>query len=349
MSAIDFGCSSIRCLHRDFPDRNRLRLFSERSEYIVIPAGEAQERVLGAEGIPFAECQDALAVVGNEVDRARWLSRMPPASLFDEGRVPQNDPPARQMLNLLLEAMLPVPTEEPAFCGVVVPAADGSMDLLVRNELFLFQLIRMRGYEPVPVDPALAAALSSGVRDAFTGISVVVGAQSCAIGATRLGRLLASARIPMGTDWIDEELAREYRIHSYDAAGSCYLDLDAVRAWRVNESVHLHQPAEQRGTTLARLFAAVLDRIIGRIAELIGQVDASRESGSRRVSITIAGGAALQPGFAALMTERLVENQLADQVSALRIADAPDTAVVRGGLILAELEARGLTMDRFAA
>lgn len=354
ISAVDFGSSAIRCLYRDPNDRHRLKLFAERSEYALIPSKEEQIRSLSEADIPFAVCEGSLAVVGNAVNRADWLTQVPLTPLFDEGRVPEHDPPARQMINLLLESILPASTDDAECCAVVLPGDNGlgdngSTEASRSSERFLCQLIRMRGYRPLPVDPAAAAVLATGVDDAFTGISVVLGAQATAIALTRLSRPLASRRLAVGTDGIDLELARQFGIHRYDAGGTGYLNLEQARIWRTSGHIHLGHPVSSRETQLVRLFSDLLDRVARTIGELLQLQDIRRQLGAPRLPITVCGGPAFQPGLASLFTERLIALDLADSIAALRIADQPETAVVRGGLIFAELEAQRLQSDARAA
>jgi hypothetical protein len=348
ITAVDFGCSVVRCLFRDPAQRNRLKLFAERSEYAAIASAPQHLRSLLEEGIPFADCDGALVVVGNDVARAKWLSRVPLTSLFDDGRVPVDDPPARQLLNVLLESMLPE-GDEGSLCALAIPCGDGSSEQTVENQEFLCRLVQMRGYEPLVIHPATAAVLSTCAEAAFRGIGIVVGAQSCSIAIARYGMPVAETRIAVGSDWIDQEVARQFSLHSYDDSGVCYLDVQQVRNWRITNNVYLRNPTGERDTVLNRLYTALLDRITRCIAQLLSTDAVRNAMGDGRLAVTVAGGPCQHAGFAGMFTEQLVKHGIADRVAAMRIADQPETAVIRGALIHAELEAQRIQGDHVAA
>ena len=108
ITAIDFGCYGIRSARRESGQLAQISLIDERSEYVVIPPQDDCIRTLEEHKVPVAECEDSLVVFGNHSGTNRWLSRKPAAPLFAEATVPIDDPPARQILNIITESMLNV-------------------------------------------------------------------------------------------------------------------------------------------------------------------------------------------------------------------------------------------------
>jgi len=338
ITAVDFGCNVMRCLFRDPSDQGRLRLYAERSEYAAIPATSQHRRNLEADGIAVAECDDSLVVVGNDVVKANWLSRLPLTPLFDEGRVPVDDPPAWQLLNVLLESMLPT-ARDGSICAITVPCGDGSGPQLIENQEFLSRLIRMKGYEPIVLLPSSAAMLSTGAGASFRGITIVIGSHSCSLTVSRFGVPIAEQQIAVGADWIDQEVARQFNLHVYDEAGTCYLDVQQVRAWRQSEKIYLRNPMSDRERLLQRLYTVLLDRIAKSIVQMLDLSAVRHSLTDTRLSVTVAGGPAYHAGFANLLTERFIEHNIAERIASVNIAEQCETAVVRGALIHAELEA----------
>jgi len=336
ITAIDFGCFAIRSAFREDRAGAPISMYSEQSEYVMLPNIERYRQLLDSHAVSRAECEDSLTVYGNQAARARWLSRVPSASIFNGGMVPADDPPARQMLDLLCAAILPAPVGSRNLCAFTVP---GSERLDMSRE-FLGRLIRMRGYEPHPVRAAEAAMLAEGHETSFSGISIVLGAETAEICITRLGVTLDSIAIPVGADWIDIELARQFQIQVFDEEGNAWLDLEAVREWKHSRERNLRNPVGEREKVLARLYLAIADHIAEATQRLLQRASVRSAIGMDRLHVICSGGASQIAGFASALTERFVDHDVASRIQSVRTVDAPDQTVVRGALISAELEAR---------
>lgn len=352
ITAIDFGCSRIRSAFRSPDHRDRLSLFVERAEYAMIRDTQHHRQALESRQIPFAICRDSLAVVGNRAMEAQWLSRVPTTPLFTDGAVPSDDPPARQMLHVLVSAMLPEPSGSVNLCALTIPGAHNHSEQTRRNCDFLTRLVQMQGYRAMVVNAAEAAVLATCGEATFTGASIVMGAETTEICIARLGVPLAANSLPVGSNWIDAEIARDYKIQLFDAGGSCYLDLESVREWKAQVQIDVSNPLGERECVLSRLYTVVLDRVVRSLGQLLTSPQVQSALQGQRLSIVLCGGAVKTGGFANLFTERLIEQDLAERILAVRTAPDADIAVVRGALIVAELEAiaeRSATRAAFAA
>ena len=345
ITAIDFGCHTIRSAFRTSSDPSSITLFAERSEYAVLPGQESHRQALCERQISFGECDDSLVVFGNRAAQVRWLSRKPCAPLFTDGGVPTTDAPARQLLHVLTQAMLPQDLGESDVCCFTVPGGKKKSD----SSEFLSRLIRMHGLEPVPVSSAEAAVLASGGETKFTGITIVLGAESSEISVCRYGVELASETLPVGANWIDVEIARQFKFQVWDESGECYLDLQAVRAWKSNDRIHLRNGVGEREKTLARLYGAVLNQIARAVRQLLHSPAVKSALGNERLGVVCAGGPTQIHGFSGAMTERFVDHDVASEILSVKTVEAPANAVVRGLLIYGELEQRRLSRRKSAA
>jgi len=343
--AIDFGSCWIRTVFRNAANPHRLSMYVEKSEYALIADSETHQKILIEQQIPFAQCEGSLVVVGNNAAKAQWLSRVPCASLLRDGIVPTDDPPARQMLSLLTEAMLPSLFGATNLCAVTVPGLRDGSDQSRKNEEFLCRLVRMRGYIPIVVDPSEAALLATGNDNSFTGISIVIGAETTHIGIARYGMMLASETLAIGSNWIDSEVARHFQAQRWDEAGNVYLDLDNIRQWKEQADVHLQTALGDRERMMSRLYTVVLDRVSRTIAQMLSSAPVHRALQRQRLSVMLAGGATMIDGFVSLLTERFIEHEIAERVQSIRCAPDAATAVVRGALICGELESRALSVE----
>lgn len=345
ITAIDFGCHTIRSAYRSSPTASTLALFSEQSEYAVLPVQDSHRQALFDRRISFGECDDSLVVFGNRATQVRWLSRKPCAPLFTDGGVPTADAPARQILHVLTQAMLPASDGAVDSCCFTVPGGRKKSE----SREFLSRLIRMLGHEPVVVSSAEAALLASGGETNFTGATIVLGAESSEVSICRYGVELASSTLSIGSNWIDSEIARQFKFQVWDEAGECYLDLQAVREWKHSDRIHLRNGVGEREKTLARLYGALLDQVARSVRQLLKTPAVSTALGSQRLAVVCAGGPTQIAGFSSAMTERFVDHDIASEILSVKTVEDPSTAVVRGLLIHGELEQRRMTNQRHAA
>jgi hypothetical protein len=61
ITAIDFGCYAIRSAFREEKIGAPVTMYSEKSEYIVLPNIERYRRLLDEHQVARAECEDTLA------------------------------------------------------------------------------------------------------------------------------------------------------------------------------------------------------------------------------------------------------------------------------------------------
>ncbi|MCH2200565.1 MAG: hypothetical protein MK102_01235 [Fuerstiella sp.] len=336
IAAIDFGCFAIRSAFRQDTDGAPITVYSERSEYIVLPNTERYRQLLDTHTVPHAECEDTVAVYGNQASQMRWLSRIPSAEIFNSGFVPSDDPPARQMLDLICAAILPPPDAASNLCVFTVPGTESR----AKSQKFLSRLIRMRGYEPLAVSAAEVAMLAEGSDSSFSGISVVIGAETSEVSISRLGVSSSSVIIPVGAAWIDIELARQFNIHVFDETGNAWLDLEMVREWKHSTERNLRNSVGERERFLSRMYRAMLDRIAQAAHQLLSQPNVQSDLGTERLNVICCGGPTHIAGFASALTERFVDQDIAERIQSVRTVDQPELTVVRGLLISGELEAR---------
>lgn len=334
ITAIDFGSFEIRAAFRSLTDSGSLTMFRERAEYAMLPGNDAYAQALQDHNISYGQCEDALTVIGNQALKVRWLSRKPCAPLFPDGTLPLDDPPARQMLSLLVASMLPPPSSEPNHCIFTVPGIP-SPD---RNDAFLSRLIRLQGFQPIKLSSTEAVILACGAQNAFTGATVVMGMHSSHVAVSRFGQELGAVTIPIGTDWIDLELAKQFDLRVWDEEGNSYLDLESVREWKHEASIHLRHGTSERERALGQMYGVVLDRLTKGLQELLHSPTVQAYMEGERVHVICAGGATDIGGFSSCLTERFVDHEIAQHVLSVRTVQDASTAVVRGLLIHGEVE-----------
>ena len=112
--------------------------------------------------------------------------------------------------------------------------------------------------------------LSSGGESLYTGVAIVIGAETSEISVSRHGIELAAETIPIGANWIDTELARQYEIWTWDETGECLSGSGGSSGVEAQLTDAFEKLASgERARTLARLYGAVLNQIARSTRKLI--------------------------------------------------------------------------------
>jgi len=166
-----------------------------RAVYVVLSDTVSHRRLLEQSGAKFASCGDDLVLFGDLALEWADILNLAVVPLLPGGRVPQSDPVARQILTLMVDAVLPPAERLGDVCCLTVP---GGHDINVNQaELpydvrFFQQLVALRGYQPKLISSGQAVVLAELASASFSGIGISFGAGNCQIGIIHCGRELAS-------------------------------------------------------------------------------------------------------------------------------------------------------------
>ncbi len=183
--------------------------------YIVLADTASHRRLLEQSGVRFATCSNDLVVFGQPAIEWADILNLPVISLLPDGRVPQSDPVARQILALMVDAVLPPAEQIGDVCCLTVPGGhDISRNDLPYDVRFFQQLVALRGYEPRLMTAGLAVVLAELSAASFSGIGISFGAGSCQVGVVHCGRELANFHfdeclVDQSVDRIDTNSASE--------------------------------------------------------------------------------------------------------------------------------------------
>lgn len=325
-TALDVGVHRMRSLRRRHA---RVIGRKTRSAFAVLPDTPSRRRVLDRTRIPFAVCEDSLLLMGDHAAEFAPSFQTPLLPLLPGGNVPTSDAPARQVLAALVQALLPEPVEQNEICCVALPDPD--------DEAFPARVLRLNGYEPIVISRGLAVVLSELVDKSFSGIGIDFGSGSTELVLAHRGTEIARHQIAIGGDWIDEQLAHEFREYAWDGRGHRYLDTDAIGCWKSNRGSIL-EPKDDRDEFLGELYTELISKLLEESA-------ADLEGRSALVGLPVpltlvcAGGVGSIEGFDELLTGIVERIGFPVEIGSVRLARDSDYTVARGCLINAELEA----------
>jgi hypothetical protein len=332
---LDLGSTQFRCLRRVGED---LKGRTAKAVFASLPDAPEFRSVLMSAGIPFAVCEEALTIVGDHAADYSMLFHVRPQSLLPQGRLPTNNPVARQSLAALVDALLGEPDQPGEMCGVTLPGGESFQSLATSSELeFFSRLIRLRGFSPLVLSAGMSLILAELVRHSFTGVGLSFGASTSEFVVAHRGVELAVCSLPQGGNWLDEQIARAFNDTYRDAAGDLILDPAQGQLRRQGFDGNLQEPQSTRDKFFASLHEDLLYALIRSAKLKLLRTPRALEI-PQPVPIVVGGGVARIRGFESLLRSTLNVVRFPLAVREIYFANDQDFTVARGCLIHAQLE-----------
>ncbi len=284
--------------------------------YIVLADTASHRRLLEQSGVRFATCGNDLVLFGQPAIEWADILNLPVISLLPDGRVPQSDPVARQILALMVDAVLPPAEQIGDVCCLTVPGGhDISRHNLPYDVRFFQQLVALRGYEPKLMTAGLAVVLAELSAASFSGIGISFGAGSCQVGVVHCGRELANF-------YFDE-----------------YLVDQSLERSDTNPASEGAESNPNRTAARDHLLVRALTETLTATRDELERRDVSRWM-SQPTHIVCTGRPTAEAGFLDLLIQVWTSLEWPMKVGSLQIADDAVYSIARGCLIQSRLENR---------
>ena len=332
--ALDLGSMSFRTLRRTGQQLTARRL---TSMYMSVPTNSAAARLARKTGIATSVAEGAELIVGDDAVEMSQYIQAPLGTFLEGGKIPANDPVARQLIGNALDALLPTINGEAGLCVVALPG--GHLDLASNPEMdYLSRAIGLKNYTIMPLHGSLAMGLAELGDASFTGVALTLGASCCELSVIRYGLELAYAYLPMGGLWIEEELAQKQNKFMFTPQGERFLDVLSVRNWMNSEEPNLHRPRGDEDKLLNETFTKLLDQVVEKMSAQLGQQGEELFAIGHPLPLIIGGGLTLIDGAASVLLKRFRDSLGPLMLSSTRVIKQTPFTICRGCLIHAELE-----------
>jgi hypothetical protein len=309
---LDLGTTEFRSIRDSGGDLVARRC---RAAYLVVKDTPGHRRLVEHAQARHATCGDDLVVLGDDAFDCATMLDLPVTSLLPDGHLPKSDPVARQILALMVEAVLP-PAETASVCCVTLPGGYGlDGDTQSLDVRFLKQLVSLRGYTPQLVSSGLAAVLAELSCSSFSGLGISLGATNCEVSVVHCGRELARCTVAGKLAEFTEELA----IGTSTKGGSPAWESHCLKA---------------------------LTAILAEARESL-EPEGSMRLLSQPANVVCTGGITMATGFETLLQQAWQQANWPLRVAQIRIAGNRFT-IARGGLIKAILEGQPIVDRRVA-
>jgi hypothetical protein len=321
---LDLGTTEFRSIRNSSDDLVARRC---RASYLVVKDTPGHRRLVEHAQARHGVCGDDLVVFGDDALECGEMLDLPVIPLLRDGRLPSADPVARQILALMVEAVLPAAEQNGTACCLTVPGGYGlEGDAQSLDVRLLKQLVALRGYTPQLISSGLAVVLAELSCASFSGLGISLGATNCEVAVIHCGRELARCTVPGRLGELHEAFP-----HVQNSS------------------------ADQSPDGLGESLRAVWERSLLRVlAAILSEARESLESeGSIRmiqqpVSVACTGGITVSENFPSLFQQAWNQAGWPVRVAQTRLSANPHFAIARGCLIKAIFEGQPAANRRVA-
>jgi len=298
---------------------------SIRDSFFEIEDNPFRQKMLKQVKANFLAKDGKLLVIGNEAVEFANMFNANAQRPMSKGVISPKEKDAFPVIKIIIEKAIGKASKKGEKCYYSVPAApvDENFDIIYHENVFN-KILSDLGYEPCSLNEAEAIAYSELLDDGLTGIAISCGAGMINVSVGIMGVPAVQFSIARSGDWIDQSVATA-------------LDLTASKVQTEKEKgIDLLSPEGRIQEAISIYYGNLIDYVIKNIAGRLSKSD-DLPSFKNPVPIVVSGGTSLAGNFIGKFRESLERNPLPVEVSEVKHANDPLTAVANGLLICASL------------
>lgn len=285
-------------------------ILNQLSKINYVEGPEGDTYIIGSDAFDFAN------MFGKELSRP-----------MEMGLLSSKEIDAVDVLTLMIKDLIGDITDKEVFCSYSIPAEaiDGDRSITFHENVFA-RILHSIGVNYKSVNEAMAIIFSECAKESFSGIGISFGAGMTNVAVSYKGIEALTFSTARGGDWIDTCVAKDRNMvpNRVTNLKERYMQLDG--------SVEIKKKAHKY--VLEALFyyhQALIDYTIKKIiAEFKEKVDIEIDD---EIPIVVSGGTSMPKGFVKLFEESINKYELPFDISEVRRAKNPLTAVANGLLV----------------
>lgn len=320
---LDVGTMNLVSARKNGPKVQTNRI---RNAFLELPI--ENKRMLKISNTSFVELDGKLLVVGDEALETANLFNKEARRPMSGGVMASGELDAQQIMGLMIKTILGSPRSSKEKCCYSVPAAAldvAGSDVLYHNKI-LEKILSELGYDPEPVNEALAIVYSECAKSNFSGIGISYGCGMTNVCLVYNAMSVLEFSLGRGGDWVDSGAAK--------ATGTTSAKICSIKESGVNITSPNGREAEAIAVYLSNLIDYTITNIISHFKS---KTDISIP---KPIPIIVSGGTSMANGFIEKFKERfdLMKSKFPVQVSEVRHAVDPMTAVSTGLLVMSQMD-----------
>lgn len=320
---LDIGTMTIILSRSDKPDSvniTRNMFLSVDTDEVPISEFSDMSHIKSEDGKTY--------IIGEDAFKMANLFNKPVSRPMEKGMISPNEIDAVDVLALIIKGMFGNVKDKDIYCSYSIPARAIDMDRSVTyHEKVFTRILGAIGVNYTSCNEAMAVIYSECANEKFSGIGLSFGAgmMNCACGFKAVEAFTFSTS--RSGDWIDNNVANDLNITPNRVTNikEKYLDLSKdfyeetnKRRRRILEALNYY-------------YSALIDYTVKNLIKQFNEkFDLELDE---EIPIVIAGGTAMIPGFLDLFKKQISKFDLPFDVSSIRMAKNPQTAISQGLLV----------------
>lgn len=310
------------------------KVFTRRIRDAFLDVEKDAEKSLKLSKADYIEFGENFLIVGDSALTMANLFKREARRPLSRGVIAAGELDAQAVLKQLLYTALSnggeIADGDGEHCYYSVPAApidDPDQDIVYHTEIFRKILSELE-YSPHPMNESMAIIYSQCSEENFSGLAVSFGAGMCNIALAVQGIKGLDFSVARGGDWID--------IHSAKATGKTASQMCALK----EKGVDLVKPQGREQEAVVLYIRALIRYCLENIAAQFRKVQNSVTLPGP-IPFVVSGGTTLANGFLPVFQEEfeaVKKRGFPIEISEVRSAKDPMTAVAEGMLVLADQE-----------
>ena len=325
---LDVGTMNIVCARSDSDDIRMTRnVFLEVdkddipdiADISYVESSEGETYVIGSHAFELAN------MLGQKVSRP-----------MEKGLISSKEINAIDVLTLMIKDLIGETKDKDMYCSYSIPAEsiDNERSITYHEGVFA-RILNSLGVNHTSVNEAMAIIFSECAKEKFSGIGISFGAGMANAAIAYKGIEVLKFSTARAGDWIDEQVAADMGVVVNRVTNK------KEKYMKLKGEVNIKNKKDKR--MLEALFyyhKALIEYTIKKIIkEFNDKADIELDDA---IPIVISGGTSLPEGFVTLFRQIIMQKELPFEVSEIRRAKNPLTAVANGLLIRTIADVKGM-------
>jgi len=327
---LDVGTMNLVCARSDL---NKVKM----TRNVFLPLDDDDIQISELSDINYIQDEDEkLFIIGADAFKYSNIFGQKVSRPMEKGLISPREISAIDILTLMLKDLLGDVKDKESYCSFSIPAEaiDGGRSITYHENVFA-RILKSLGINYTSVNEAMAIIYSECAKEKFSGIGISFGAGMANVAMAYKGIQALTFSTTRAGDWIDNETASS-------------LGMVANRVTSIKEKyMQLSGEVEIKNKKTKRVLEALyyyhkalIDYTVKKIIkEFTNKVDIEIDE---PVPIIISGGTSIPKGFVELFKNVVSGYDLPFEVSEIRRAENPLTAVANGLLIRTMSDVKGM-------
>lgn len=327
---LDVGTMHLVCARSDSNDIKMTR-------NVFMPLDSDDIQISELSEISYVESEDnELFIIGSDAFKYANIFGQQVSRPMEKGLISPKEIAAIDVLTLMLKELIGKVKGRDAYCSYSIPAQaiDEGRSITYHENVFA-RILKSLGVNYTSVNEAMAIIYSECAKEKFSGIGISFGAGMANVAVSYKGVEALSFSTARAGDWIDKETG--------ESLGMVPNRVTSIKEKYMKLSGEVSIKNKKTKRVLEALFyyhKALIDYTVKRIIkEFDEKVDIEVDES---IPIVVSGGTSMPEGFIELFKDVISEYDLPFELSEIRKAKDPLTAVANGLLIRTISDVKGM-------